>query len=161
MPKGDTVNLVIRVANASEAEALSTLALRSKAYRGYDDKFIQDCVVELTYSPAEIESVHSLYKVALIDEVIVGFYALIDMDRPAAWLDALFIAPENIGQGIGKRLFSDMLKHAIQSGVKSVEVKSDPNALAFYLSMGMQEIGYVPSGVIPGRTLPKLKLTLD
>jgi hypothetical protein len=45
MPR--SVTTIIRPAQADEVEALTALALRSKAHWGYDDAFMEACRAEL------------------------------------------------------------------------------------------------------------------
>src|SRR3546814_14945630 len=48
---GMTSARTLRLAKSSECGSLSALALRSKAYWGYDSAFLQACRDELTVSP--------------------------------------------------------------------------------------------------------------
>lgn len=85
---------------------------------------------------------------------ILGFYNLSETPD-GVYLNNLFVAPDAIGQGVGKQLWKHMVKAAKASGCKTVFIESDPHAEAFYRSKGAERVGTVPS-TIPGRTLPLL-----
>lgn len=45
-------------------------------------------------------------------------------------------------------------------GLSSLLIDADPNAEGFYLRMGAERVGEVPSGSISGRMLPLLRYGL-
>jgi GNAT superfamily N-acetyltransferase len=147
----------LRPARPDEAEQLSDLALRSKAYWGYSDEFIEACRAELTYRPEQIES--SRIVVAVAAEGVVGFYALAG-DPPVGELDGMFVDPDHIGNGAGGALFEHLLDAARQAGFTALQIGADPNAVGFYERHGAVRIGEEPSASIPGRMLPVLELDL-
>jgi hypothetical protein len=49
---------------------------------------------------------------------------------------------------------------ARESGFRSLEVHSDPHAVEFYRRRGARLVGTIPSGSIPGRVLPLLRIDL-
>jgi GNAT superfamily N-acetyltransferase len=102
---------------AAEAEALSGLALRSKAHWGYDDAFIEACRAELRVLPENVE--HHRLTVAVHRETgrIVGFSGLVGTSSEDAELSALFVEPEAIGTGVGRLLFDHAVGVADQLGV--------------------------------------------
>ncbi len=65
-----------------------------------------------------------------------------------------------MGKGLGRILFDTIAKHARSLGFTSLNIHSDPYAEAFYLHMGAKKVGDLPSGSIPGRTLPLLEVAL-
>src|SRR3546814_14868972 len=69
----------------SEGGSLSALALRSKAYWGYDSAFLQACRDELTVSPKAAAAGRVV--VLIEQETPLGFYALDAGDRRAAFPD--------------------------------------------------------------------------
>src|SRR5512132_2276111 len=93
---------VIRSAAASEAPTLTALAYRSKAYWGYDAAFMEACRDDLTTSADDIHTglVHVLEEAGRI----VGFYKLRMRQAEDAELVDLFVEPNAIGRGYGKRL---------------------------------------------------------
>ncbi len=152
--------LRIRQAKPTEADTLSGLARKSKAYWGYPAHFIELCREELTYSGDQIGNNTCVFYVAEHKQNIVGFYALTDVSKDEITLEALFIAPTNIKQGIGSQLFKHAKRKAIDLGGKSLVIQSDPNALGFYESVGCRVIGQTKSESVAGRYLPLLEIIL-
>ncbi|HEX9789812.1 MAG TPA: GNAT family N-acetyltransferase [Kiloniellales bacterium] len=151
--------IAVRPAQAHEAEALTVIALTSKAHWGYDDAFMDMCRVELSVSPAEIEQ--RLVVVAQVGDEIAGFYSLEPDGEDGAEVHSLFIRPDFIGQGIGRILFEHMCRQASSAGVQALFLDSDPFARGFYERMGCVVIGEAPSGSIPGRMLPRMRRPLE
>lgn len=139
----------LRPARPDEARLLSDLALRSKAYWGYNDSFIAACKHELTIRRGEMASRH--VTVAEVDGVVAGHYT-IDGDE----LGQLFVDPVHIGRGIGRVLWQHAVGVARDLGIETLSIDSDPHAEAFYLAMGAIRTGSTPSGSIAGRVLPRL-----
>src|SRR3546814_14709070 len=71
---GMTSARTLRLAKSSECGSLSALALRSKAYWGYDSAFLQACRDELTVSPKAAAAGRVV--VLIEQETPLGFYAL-------------------------------------------------------------------------------------
>ena len=148
---------MIRTAKAEENEALSSLAMRSKAHWNYDTDFLEACRQDLTYTQQDI-SHHTVYVVEEMRQV-VGFYRL-EIRENELELSDLFIEPSKIGQGYGKRLWDHAIDQARQLGFHKLSIPSDPYAESFYLSRGSVRIGEAPSGAIPERTIPLLEFAL-
>ena len=145
--------IVFRAARGHEADLLSEVALRSKGYWGYDQEFLDACRTELTFHPEDV--VTRRIVVAHSSSGIVGFYS-IDGQPPSGELGNLWIIPERIGTGLGRRLWHHAVASATEAGYTSLLIEADPNAVGFYEAMGADRIGEVPSGSVPGRTLPLL-----
>jgi GNAT superfamily N-acetyltransferase len=150
--------MIQRVAKPEDADKLSDLAFQSKAHWGYSSEFMEACRHELTITPQDCES--GLIVLAEENGIIMGFYQLAGKP-PKGTLDDLFIDPAYMGKGLGSTLFNGAVEHARRLGFISLEIHSDPHAEAFYLHMGAKRIGDVPSGSIPGRTLPLLERSLQ
>jgi len=86
---------------------------------------------------------------------VVGFYS-IDGEPPGGELGNLWIIPERIGTGLGRRLWRHAVASATEAGYTSLRIEADPNAVGFYEAMGAERIGEVTSGSVPGRALPLL-----
>lgn len=150
----------IRAARKQEAEDLSKLAFRSKRYWGYDQKFMESCRDDLTYTPIKIGSPNYDFWIYEEDARVVAFYALHYVQPEAAELEAFFVDPPRIGRGIGRRLTEHAKMTATGRGVTRIIIQSDPYAQDFYLSMGARAIGSRESDSIPGRYLPLFELSL-
>lgn len=161
--------LAIRPARPDEAPFLSALALRSKAHWGYDDAFLEACRADLALTAAEVAR-DPVYVIAAGGGPPEGYYRLLAggdaAHGPMAGaddtliLDALFVAPEAIGRGHGRRLFAHAVAIAAARGARGLTWTSDPHATGFYRAMGARPIGKTPSTVFPGRMLPTFHLAL-
>ena len=149
----------IRPGTAADAGLISDLAFRSKAYWGYDETFMAACREELTYSTDDLASMQ--FAIAETGGRVVGFYALKTLNPTEVELDALFLEPDVIGQGLGRTLLAHAKFAAATSGAKRMIVQGDPNAEAFYVTMGGVVTGTRESDSIPGRHLPTFCISLD
>ncbi|MFD8707106.1 GNAT family N-acetyltransferase [Kitasatospora sp. NPDC059648] len=147
----------IRPARPDEAGLLTGIALRAKAYWGYDEAFMAACREELTLDAAAVERASTV--VAEDGGRVLGFAALTGAP-PSGELDMLFVEPDRIGGGIGRALFEHVREQARAAGLRRFTIDSDPNAEPFYLAMGATRIGSTPSGSVPGRELPLLEVAL-
>jgi predicted GNAT family N-acyltransferase len=89
---------------------------------------------------------------------IVGFYALTG-EGSTRVLEHFWIAPADIGSGVGRTLFAHTVATLKAQGATTLRIESDPHAEGFYLKMGALRVGDVPTVPAP-RTLPLLVLTL-
>ena len=76
-------------------------------------------------------------------------------------LEKLFVDPARFGEGIGRQLFLWAADKARQHGAVELIIDADLDAVAFYEAMGARRSGTAPSGSIPGRMLPQLRLSLE
>ncbi len=144
----------IRQATTGEAGALTQIAHAAKRHWGYPEHWIQHWKDDLTISPEFIRS-NPVY-VAEDAGKLLGFYALIIREARTE-LDHLWVAPDHLGQGVGKELFIHAMQKAAGENVTAVEISSDPNAEGFYHRMGARRIGEDYSEVDgQPRVLPRL-----
>ncbi len=94
--------------------------------------------------------------IAIKDETIIGFYQLIHVDEKAVELDALFVEPACMGEGVGGQLFAHAVTQGRQLGYTVLTLQADPFAEAFYLRQGCVKASEKPSLSIPGRVLPAM-----
>jgi GNAT superfamily N-acetyltransferase len=147
----------LRQAAPGEAAALTDLARRSKRHWGYDDAFIDAVRAELTVSEEQISGGRVF--VLERERRIIGFYGL-HRDPPTADLTWMFVDPDTIGRGHGRRLWEHAVGTARALGYREIVIESDPYAEGFYRSMGARREGESPSRLIPGRVLPFLRYSL-
>jgi GNAT superfamily N-acetyltransferase len=148
----------IRPAVGSDLEHLSGLALRSKAHWGYDAAFLEACRAELTITPDRLAGEH--VRVAEEDGAVLGFVC-VRLDGEEAELMDLFVEPRRIGSGVGRALWEEAVSLARSGGAVRLAVEADPHAEDWYRRRGAERIGTAPSGSIPGRRLPLLRLSLS
>jgi GNAT superfamily N-acetyltransferase len=151
----------IRRAVASEAEALSELAMRSKAFWGYDDAFMEQCRVELTVTPEAIAA-GEVWVATDVQDRILGQVQLVPDSggSRAIELHMIFVDPGAIGSGVGRALWAHAEARARALGGETLGLDADPNAVPFYERMGMRIVGKSPSDSIPGRFLPRMAKSL-
>ena len=154
-------SLSFRKAHPEEAGQLSELALRSKAYWGYSEEFLDTCRSELTVDPARIESDRYQYFIAAERDVIVGFYALERVSDKEYELEALFVEPEHIGTGIGRSLLQHAKRVLSRIGASRLIIQGDPNAKEFYVASGGRQIGARESASVPDRYLPLFEIEIE
>jgi len=147
----------LRTPRYDEAAILTELCLRSKAAWGYDEEFMQACRAELTLTASIMRS--SCLKVAEIGGHLVGV-AQVTVNGELAELDKLFVEPTRLRSGAGKALFNWAMTMARDGGAVTMVIDADPDAAGFYRRMGAVDDGTAPSGSIPGRLLPRLKVRL-
>lgn len=143
---------------AQDATALGELALRSKAYWGYDAAFLEACRDELTLTADQATAARV---VRAPDGAPRGFHLLAPDpagDPNRGELLMLFVDAAAIGSGLGRLLIDDAIRYAARVGWSTLLVASDPGAEGFYAAHGARRVGTVPSGSMPGRVLPLLEL---
>ena len=148
----------IRRAKPEECEQLSELAFRSKAHWGYSDEFMAACRTELTYTADDIQ--RSRFYVLVDEDKLIGFYGLVKESDTVYELEALFIEPDLIGRGDGRRLM-DHAKQTVKAlGGTELTIQGDPNAADFYAKVGGKCIGERESDSVAGRYLPLFSIRL-
>ncbi|MCX2970924.1 MULTISPECIES: GNAT family N-acetyltransferase [Streptomyces] len=151
------MDVLIRPARATEAGILTELALRSKAHWGYDARFLKACRTELTVAADEVARRRAM--VADRGGHILGFTTL-EGEPPTGVLGMMFVAPQVIGQGVGRLLFEHTVAAGRDLGFTQLTIDSDPHAEPFYRAMGAVRTGGVPSGSVAGRVLPRMVVTI-
>lgn len=151
---------IIRPADPEEAAKLTELALRSKAHWGYSKAFIAACREELTVEASEIRAGSTQYYVCALGQCIVGYFAIEPTTTNDYELDALFVDPQHIGQGFGRKLMDCARKVALERGATGLLIQGDPHAESFYIAAGAVKVGERESRSIPGRHLPEFRISL-
>lgn len=120
-----------------EADVLTHVALSAKRHWGYPEPWMEIWTPELTFTPEYFEENESW--VAVDDEKPIAFYTLQAKDGNA-WIENLWVLPEHMGKGVGKRLFLHAMSRSLELGYKILQLEADPNAVGFYEKMGMHKI---------------------
>jgi len=147
----------LRPATHDDTEALSALALRSKAHWGYDEQFMERAAAELVVTRADLATRRVVLAEGPGGELL-GFTSLL-LDGPDPEIEMMFVEPAAIGTGVGRVLLGDALEAARAAGVGHVLVQSDPQAEGFYRAQGAERIGERESPST-GRSLPLLRWAL-
>jgi GNAT superfamily N-acetyltransferase len=152
-------DVIVRLATHADAEALTALAMKSKASWGYSREFMEACRAELTITPDVIDSWRIW--VAQRGKRICGMIALAPKDEPhVAELEDFFVDPEFQAQGVGSLLMSTLLATCRSLCVRRLVLDADPFAETIYHRLGFKTVGTSPSRSIPGRMLPRMELYL-
>ncbi len=141
----------------TDAEILTDIAIKSKAYWGYTHKQIESWREDLTVTP-EMFQKYNICKY-LVDNQIAGFYILEEVDKKTSNLKFLFISPDFIKKGIGYQLLQHAIISSKEQNYHVMQVLSDPNAEPFYAKHGFKEVGKEKSS-IPNRFLPIMQKEL-
>jgi N-acetylglutamate synthase-like GNAT family acetyltransferase len=148
---------MIRRATTDDAATLTNLAVAAKRYWGYPENWIEQWRHELTISRDFVND-NEVY-VLTNDEEVRGFYGMV-LRKEKAELEHLWVAPQYIGSGVGRKLFTHALQLAAEHDIAEVEITSDPNAEGFYKKMGARRIGEVRADMDENpRSIPRLSIT--
>ncbi|MFC7728322.1 GNAT family N-acetyltransferase [Actinomadura keratinilytica] len=147
---GPTGPVELRAARPDEAEELTALAMRSKAHWGYDAAFLDACRDELALRREDVVGRRTV--VAERGGRVLGL-ATLEGEPPEGELGLLFVEPDAIGGGVGRRLYRHVLQEAGRLGFRRVRIEADPHAEGFYLAMGAERRGETAGGL---RALPLL-----
>jgi GNAT superfamily N-acetyltransferase len=126
---------VIRRAVPDEAAFLNELTGCSALSWGYEPEFLDWEPEALVVTPEFIAS-SPVYVLEAAGR-IVGYYGLLG-EPPEMVLDKLFVEPDQIGTGCGKRLWLHAVATARGMGVSVLTWASDPHAAPFYRAMGAE-----------------------
>jgi GNAT superfamily N-acetyltransferase len=149
---------VIRRVNPTEHERLSHIAISAKEYWNYPEHWMELWRPQLSFDAAYFVENESWLAEYMGQPI--AFYTLQDRGG-MAWIENMWVLPDHIGQGIGKRLFLHAVDLARQRGYKFIQLEAEPNAVGFYEKMGLQTIGerqYELDGQL--RTLPLMEMDL-
>jgi len=153
-------DVAIRKAELKDRETLTDLCMRSKQSNGYDDAFMAMCAEELRVRDSWIVD-DDFWLAETAAGVPVGCIRLsVEEDGVTGELETCFVDPDWQGRKIGRLLFEVFLQRAQDLKLTRIGLDADPFAEPFYARMGFETIGRTPSGSIPGRTLPRMELTL-
>jgi GNAT superfamily N-acetyltransferase len=147
---------VFRRAIPAEAPLLNELTGRSVLSWGYEPEFLDWEPEAITVTSELIMS----WPVFVLEDAgrIVGYYGLLG-EPPEMALDKLFVEPDRIGTGCGKRLWQHAVTTARGMGASVLTLASDPNAAPFYQAMGAEWVCEEPTSR-PGWALQMFRFRL-
>ena len=128
----------IRRVLPGEADILSQIAFSAKAHWGYPQLWMETWRSQLTFSPRYFEDGESW--VAEINNTPIAFYTVLEKND-GAWIENLWVLPDYMGMGTGKKLFLHAVSRSRQRGYLVLQLEADPNAVGFYEKMGMVKVG--------------------
>lgn len=144
----------IRSARLAERDALEGLQRRSSVHQPmYRAQLAAH--PDAIKLPAE-QITAGLVRVAEQHGAVVGFAVLLERSGDACELDGLFVEPDRMRAGVGRRLVQDAKRIARQRGATRIEVVANPQALAFY-----EAAGFIPVGEAQTRFGPAPRMSLE
>lgn len=156
--------MMIRPALLTDHELLSNIAFSAKRYWRYPEHYYTLWRDELRITGNYISD-HIVF-VYEADNTIAGFYSLVELQgekaagaiviEPGLWLDHMFLAPQYIGNGIGRLLFTHCIATETFADYGCLNILADPFAAGFYNKMGCRFIKDMES-TIPGRSTPLMQ----
>jgi GNAT superfamily N-acetyltransferase len=150
---GVTPGLVVRAAEAGDLDVLQGVFRRAALSNAGDREVLLAHPEALVWSGEAIAG--GRVRVAVEDGAVVGFATTVPADGGLE-LDDLFVEPDRMRRGAGRRLVGDVLDMARADGVAHVWVTANPHAMAFYTA-----VGFVPDGTAPTLFGPAPRLRLD
>jgi N-acetylglutamate synthase-like GNAT family acetyltransferase len=144
----------IRPARVAEREALEALQLRSSVR---DPMYRAQLAAHPNAIDLPVEQITAGHvRVAEQNGVVVGFAVLLERSGGACELDGLFVEPERMRGGVGRRLVHDAARLARERGAARIDVVANPQSLAFYEAVGFTFAGEAQTrfGPAPRMSLP-------
>ncbi|WP_293310614.1 ribosomal protein S18-alanine N-acetyltransferase [Mycolicibacterium sp.] len=93
----------------------------------------------------ELAVPHNRYVGARVDDLLVGYAGIARLGRTPPFeyeIHTVGVDPDFQGQGIGRRMMTDLLDFAGDDGVVYLEVRTDNTpAIALYESLGFVQVG--------------------
>lgn len=148
----------IRRALPADAETLSRIAIAAKRHWQYPERWMDLWLPQLTFAPEYFE-IHESWVVEQ-ERLPVAFSTLEERDD-AFWVENMWVMPEYMGMGMGRKLFLHAVELARQRGFNYLQLEAEPNAVGFYEKMGLRTIGqhqYELDG--QPRILPLMEISL-
>jgi GNAT superfamily N-acetyltransferase len=139
----------------SERDALEDLQRRSSMH---DPMYREQLAAhpDAIELPAE-QIAAGLVRVAEQDGAVVGFAVLLERSADACELDGLFVEPDRMRAGVGRRLVEDAKRIARERGATRMDVVANPQAVAFYEAVGFNLVGETQTRFGPA---PRMSLSI-
>ena len=129
--------LSLRKATANDAE--TSFAIRREAIlsqcRGHYPQATLDTWTAGSMSETFARRVADAFYVATIDGMVVGTGMI---DLASGKIDAVFVLPDHMGQGIGRALVNHLERMAADAGLDAIHLESTLNAAPFYRALGFE-----------------------
>jgi GNAT superfamily N-acetyltransferase len=148
---GDPTRSRIIHAREESLADINGLSKRSKAHWSWPEGYLDKALPLQKISPAYVRSNHC-FEVLDARDRLIAFFAVAVSDARVL-LDNLWVTPNLIGNGIGRRACEHVFRLAREQGCTQLWVLPDPPAEGFYLKMGFIDTGERVSSRVPGGPL--------
>lgn len=138
----------VRDARRYERIALEALQWRASLHNDGDRAALLAHPDAISLPQRQID--HGIVRVLEQTAAIVGFAVLLEPTAGACELDGLFVEPEHMRGGLGRRLIDDAVRIARARGATRIEVIANPHADAFYRAVGFTVAGDATTRFGPG-----------
>jgi predicted N-acetyltransferase YhbS len=145
----------IRAATVAEREAIEALQRRSSVH---DPMYRAQLAAHPDAIELPVEQITAGHvRVAEQGGAIVAFAVLLERSGEACELDGLFVEPDSMRDGLGRRLVEDAAGIARERGASRIDVVANPQALAFYEAVGFTFAGEAETRFGPA---PRMSLSV-
>lgn len=132
-----------RAAVPREARDLEELQTRSASHWDYPEGYFDWAGDARKISEAYVRD-NRVQVLVDGDGRTLGFYSFTE-NEDGLLLDRMFLDADQIGRGLGRRLWQHAVQTAREAGVAEFRIGADPNAAPFYEAMGARWYGSQPT----------------
>lgn len=139
----------------NERKVLNDVIRAAKSHWGYSAEFLQEFMDKFGLTPdyMTFEQISVLTK-AEEPLGVIGF----SHQHEEPMLDYFFLRPDYIGQGLGRKMWEQVMLMVKNNRWPTFYFYSDPHAEGFYHHMGAKTVGQFQS--FPGRFVPILRYVM-
>jgi GNAT superfamily N-acetyltransferase len=141
----------IRPGVVAERRALEDLQFRASVHATRYADVLRAHPDAIEIPPRQLED--GLVRVAEEGDRVVGFAVLLAPVDGGCELDAIFVEPDRMGEGIGRLLIDDAVTRARAWAASRIEVVANPDAVDFYERLGFAGNDVVATRFGPGRRM--------
>src|SRR5262245_13448943 len=155
---------MIQIVDGSTAERIGQARLLFEEYAAWVEISLcfQNFDEELASLPGDYAPPHGRLLLAEGDDGLAGCIALRPLDEDACEMKRLFVRPEFRGQGVGRRLVTEIIAAAKEIVYRYMRLDTLPakmdQALSMYRRLGFKEIEPYYSNPVVGATFMELLL---
>jgi predicted N-acetyltransferase YhbS len=135
----DVDAISLRAATPAERETLEALQRRSSMHQPMYRAQLEAHPDAIELPSEQIDAGH--VRVAEQDGAVIGFLVLLDCVDAECELDGLFVEPDRMRGGVGRRLVQEAARMASERGAARIVVIANPQATAFYEQVGFSVVG--------------------
>ncbi len=148
---GDPTRIRIIHAREESLTDINGLIASSKSHWSWPEEYLSKALPLHRVSPAYARNNYCFEVLDTRDKLIAFFSVAVDDTR--VLLDNLWVTPDLIGNGIGRRACEHVFQLAREQGWAQLWVLPDPPAEGFYLKMGFSDTGERVPSRVPGGPL--------